>query len=130
MKNEDVFTLVNVLNQLDPPQGKSNWAFSAKTRWNLGKNLRRLSAALREIEEHRQKMIGDFGLTVVEGKDGKARLEGEKLREYERAFRSVLQEPSDVQLHQIDEGDLDLDKNQIPMTLLEPLIGTLIRETA
>ena len=126
LKNTVIHVLVQVLNQLDPAIGRSPYKLNGKVRFAMAKNLRKLQVELDTLETVRQKLIEEYGLTPTKQPDGSSRLDGEKFAEYEQAFNDVLDAETEVDLHQITEADLDLDANQIPFTLLSPLIGTLV----
>lgn len=126
LKPTQIHQIVQTLNQIDPPTGKSAYTLSGKTRFAIAKNLRRLQAELDTLEEVRQKLIADYKLERVPQPDGSVRIDGPGFTDYQNAFQQALETETEVALHQISEADLDLDNNQIPSTLLAPLIDTVI----
>lgn len=128
LKPNQIHTIVQTINQIDPPSGKSPYKLSGKVRFALAKNLRKLQDELDRVEEVRQKLVVQHELERVPQPDGTVRLQGDGFTAYQNDFQDTLETEVEVQIHQITEQDLGLDENQIPATLLAPLIDTVIAE--
>lgn len=93
----------------------TKYNFKAKVLYCLAKNFNTLKRFVEDIESTRQKTLkkyqegGDTTLTDVQS------------AKFTADFTEFLNAPVEVDIHQIDINEIDLDLNQIPISVLADL---------
>ena len=106
--------MLNGLNQLESPKVLK---LSAGTRWKLTRNLRKLSPIGEDFETSKKKCIEQLKPDAVDGnRPG-----------YEKYMAELLQQEIEVPLQEIGLVELDLEKNDVPVTTLARL-GEMVKE--
>jgi hypothetical protein len=121
LTNRQIDELAGCISTLEPAEGISPYKFRGKVRFALAESLRHLKTRLNGVEELRVKML-------KEKLNGSGKLSESQLAEFQTEFLDVLNQEVEVEVHQIQEADIDLDHNQIPIQKLAPLLGTLIAD--
>ena len=106
--------MLNGLNQLESPKVLK---LSAGTRWKLTRNLRKLSPIGEDFETSKKKLIAQFKPDATDG---------DRLG-FERAAGELLKIEVEVPLQEIGLVELDLEKNDVPVTTLARL-GEMVKE--
>lgn len=122
MKNHTLLALKGALDQLTAAEMKADkpYHLSGSVRLALVGTLRQVKGRAADIEKVRDDLLrthGDNG-QISAGSAGWLAFLGE--------WTALLGEPCDLTLKQLTIEDLELDKNQIPLAVLEglqPLLG-------
>lgn len=94
------------------------YKFTPKIRYRFSRNLGKLKSRSQAINRTRTGLLRELGVT----KDTDA-----GYPEFERRWDEFLSENSEpIDLHRIALADLNLDANQIPITVLNKLSGVII----
>jgi hypothetical protein len=102
----------------DPKEAPvSKYNFKAKVLYGLAKNYNTLKRLVEDIESTRQKTLKKYQT------EGEANLGEAQAAKFSADFSDFLNTPLDVDLHQVDINEIDLDLNQIPISVLADLAG-------
>jgi len=99
----------------DTPVSKYN--FKAKVLYGLAKNYNTLKRLVEDIEATRQKTLKKY---QIEGEPGLSETQSAK---FSADFSEFLNTSIEVDIHQVDINEIDLDLNQIPISVLADLTG-------
>lgn len=115
-----VIELVAAHSALDGSKDNS-YKFASKVRYSLSKNLRLLQTRAADIDKERTKIVEDVS------PNGPIKPETPEMKEFQNRYFAFLQEEDDIpNLMQLKLEDLNLDSNQIPITVLAALGHILV----
>lgn len=124
LQHKTVIELVGALSKLDGA-GESTYKFSAKTRYSLAKNLRILRG---KVEDYDKVRVGIVRAVWPNGAtpDKKDTAEWDRFSAEWQNFLEATEEIENLMRFQF--GELNLDVNPIPVTVLASLGALIIEE--
>jgi hypothetical protein len=123
MKIKDVITVHTALSQLAIKEEATPYQFTSKVRYALAKNLRLSGQVASDVENARRKFFAQFseGGTEIVPTSAKG-------LSYLAEMDKLVMTESDFIPHMFTMTELDLDKNQIPTSIVSGLLD-LFSET-
>lgn len=130
VKNSQLNPILNALKNLDgkPVPVKSGeqvaivnepYQFSAKTRWNIVRNIKAVEGHVDDLEKTRIALVKSFA------KDG-SEVSKEDMPEFQKEFGELIAQECEVGVLMLKEEDLNLDKNDIPGSVLAHLLPLIV----
>lgn len=130
LTNAQITRLANAITRIDAANNSEQGAAKAempklnlhpKVIYALGRSLQSINKALAVLEETRNKLIAKYSPT---GKHENVAMEDRDKLENE--FKQVLDTKTTVNIQQFDVNLLGLDRNPIPIILLQELLDTIV----
>lgn len=128
VKNRVILQTVAALRRLDG-NDKEHYKFSGLTSLTFARNLRRLGEALEEIEKQRRELVFKNKLGQNTDKDGNpAPDKPESVHTFQNEWTEVLEGETEIVIALLKRGQLLLDTNSIPISILAEIDWLLVPE--
>lgn len=125
-KNKIIILRDVITNLSDAATSETNKAklpkmnFKGKVLYALTKNYKKLDSIFEDVEKTRVTLVRKYN------PDNKEQIPDENRNNYTKEIIELLDEVENIEFHQIDVNDLELDKNQIPVQMLSQLMDTVV----
>lgn len=122
LTNKSAIALFTALQRMDGVND-TPFKFGAKVRYSLAKNLRLLSRVRDDVNAARVALIKEIS------SDGDIRQNTPEMKQFTQRFEELLDLPVEIpNLMRFQFGELNLDVNAIPVTVLADLGPIIIEE--